>query len=91
MYLGVDIDENGKMIPPPPALMSPPFTGVSWVDGLAMILSTEEQFHRAMQGGSTSSSEPCAIEVNLTLSEPLWPILDEDEQFRRFCLAEIVT
>lgn len=71
MYLGVDfdVDENGKPIPP--VLVPPPFTEVSRVDGLAMILSTEEQFHRAMQGGSASSSEPCAMEVNLTLSEPL--------------------
>ena len=84
IYLGVDfdVDENGKAIPP--ALVSPPFTGVSRVDGLGMILSTEEQFYRA-EGGGTASAGPCALVVNLTLSEPLWAILDEDEEFRGFC------
>ncbi|KAK9235728.1 transferase family-domain-containing protein [Lipomyces kononenkoae] len=87
MYVGVDfdVDEQGGAIPP--ALVTPPFTEISTIDGLAMILSTEEQFYGATeQRGSPSSIEiPCAIDVNLTLSEPLWPILDRDEQFRKFC------
>ncbi|KAK9365492.1 transferase family-domain-containing protein [Lipomyces kononenkoae] len=87
MYMDVDfdVDEHDKAIPP--VLVSPPFTEISLLDGLAMILSTEEQFYRATEeGDSPSSAEvPCAIDVNLTLSEPLWTILDRDEQFQKFC------
>ncbi|KAE8382678.1 transferase [Aspergillus bertholletiae] len=86
MYGGVDFDVDADGKPILPALVSPPFTEISLVDGLVMMLSTEEQ---ALQdGGQTGAQEdgvPCAVDVNLTLSEPLWEILDRDEEFRKFC------
>ncbi|KAE8164134.1 transferase family-domain-containing protein [Aspergillus tamarii] len=86
MYVGVnfDVDVDGKPITP--ALVSPPFTEISLVDGLAMMLSTEEQ--TLQDRGKSDVQEdrvPCAIDVNLTLSEPLWEILDRDDEFRKFC------
>eukprot|EP01117_Protostelium_nocturnum_P015678 TRINITY_DN6099_c0_g1_i2.p1 TRINITY_DN6099_c0_g1~~TRINITY_DN6099_c0_g1_i2.p1 ORF type:complete len:303 (+),score=91.90 TRINITY_DN6099_c0_g1_i2:643-1551(+) len=53
-----------------PTLVSTPFTPISLIDGLGYILSTD--------------SEDGSIDVNLALSEPLWEILEEDEQLRRF-------
>lgn len=78
MYTGVDfdVDQHGDAIPP--ALVSPPFTPMSLVDGLALFLSTEEQLQ------PSSSNNRGAIDVNLPLSEPLWFILDQDEEFRKF-------
>lgn len=88
MYVGVDFDtdELGQLIPP--ALVSPPFTDMSRIDGLATILSTKEEFYRALEQNASgqASKKPCAVDVNLTLSEPLWQILEADEQFgEHFC------
>lgn len=82
MYVGVDFDVDGQGRPIPPALVSPP---LSPVDGLAMILSTEEDFHRAAStpGKIISPGKQNAVDINLTLAEPLWSILGEDEQFRK--------
>lgn len=87
MYLGVDfeVDPDGQALLP--ALVSPPFTEISLVDGLAMILSTEEQASRSTQKESVSGTYPCAIDVNLTLSEPVWRILDQDEDIRRYIVG----
>ncbi|KAJ5783209.1 hypothetical protein N7457_004983 [Penicillium paradoxum] len=84
MYIGVDFDadEDGNAIPP--TLVSPPLTEISRVDGLAMILSTEEQLSRNTKHEEPPSL-PCSLDVNLTLMEHLWPILDADEQFRQYC------
>ncbi|KAG8887912.1 hypothetical protein FRB98_008737 [Tulasnella sp. 332] len=59
----------------PPSLVSPPFTPISLCDGLGYLLPTEAQ-------GTTVDTG--AIEVCLALSEPLWDVLDQDEEFRRF-------
>ncbi|KDQ12476.1 hypothetical protein BOTBODRAFT_34444 [Botryobasidium botryosum FD-172 SS1] len=59
----------------PPTLVSTPFTPISLVDGLAYFLPTEEQ---------GTAGDTGAIDVNLSLSEPLWGIIDQDEEFRRF-------
>ncbi|KAL1852593.1 hypothetical protein Plec18170_005724 [Paecilomyces lecythidis] len=83
MYSGVyfDVDESGKPIHP--SLVAPPFTEISRVDGLAMILSSEETVEVAASTKACSSCDlPCAIDVNLTLSEPLWQILDTSSGFR---------
>lgn len=88
MYVGVDFDADESGKPLPPSVVGPPFTRLALVDGLALFLSTEEQFYRVTgQDGSCSSSKdvPCAVDVQLTLNEALWSILDEDKQFRGFC------
>ncbi|KAF7585187.1 hypothetical protein BBP40_011804, partial [Aspergillus hancockii] len=78
MYVGMDfdVDERGAGIVP--VLVSPPFTEVSLVDGLGIILGTEEEVKRAgwLEGEVVT---PCALDVQLSLSEPLWWILDGDE------------
>lgn len=86
MYVGVDFDTDELGQPIPPALVSPPFTDMSRIDGLATILSTEEEIYRALEqnGSSQASKKPCAVDVNLTLSEPLWQILEADEQFGEY-------
>lgn len=53
MYLGVGFDADGHGQAIPPVLVSPPFSEVSQVDGLAMILSTEKEFSKG-DGGRAS-------------------------------------
>ncbi|KAJ5332816.1 hypothetical protein MYU51_009017 [Penicillium brevicompactum] len=84
MYTGVDFDADENKSPVHPALISPPLTEISRVDGLALILSTEEQLSRHTKH-EESPELPCSIDVNLTLMEHLWPILDADEEFRQYC------
>ncbi|GKZ31872.1 hypothetical protein AbraIFM66950_000783 [Aspergillus brasiliensis] len=86
MYVGTDfdVDQDGNAIPP--VVLSRPFTNISRVDGLAMVMASEEQFHRASEI-SASSKGPCAVYVNYTLSEPLWAYLDQDEEFRELCCS----
>lgn len=83
MYVGVDFDVDGKGNPVQPVLVSPPLTEISCVDALAMIMSTDEDLSRVAE---QDNSGPNAIDVNLTLTEPLWSILDKDEQFRKHYL-----
>lgn len=83
MYMGVDFDRDGLGRPITPSLVGPPFTDMSRIDGLATILSTEEEvvrFTRERDESCLDAKKPCAIDVNLTLVDPLWDILDEDEQ-----------
>jgi len=58
-----------------PILVSPPFTPISLMDGLVYYLPTEDRSTGADRG---------AIDVVLALSEPIWGILDQDSEFRRF-------
>lgn len=62
-----------------PVLVSPPFTPVTLIDGLAYFLPTEEQGTAAAAAGDTG-----AIDVSLALNQPLWGIIDQDEEFRKF-------
>ena len=82
MYVGVDFDVDGQGRPIPPVLVSPP---LSPVDGSARILSTEEDSYQATTapGQASSPGKQNAVAINLTLAEPLWSILGEDEQFRK--------
>lgn len=82
MYVGVDFDVDGQGRPIPPVLVSPP---LSPVDGSARILSTEEDFYCETTAPEQASSpgKQNAVAINLTLAEPLWLILGEDEQFRK--------
>ncbi|PBK73851.1 hypothetical protein ARMSODRAFT_651933 [Armillaria solidipes] len=50
-----------------PVLVAPPFTPISLVDGLGYFIPTGEQ------GGD--------IDVALSLSEPIWEFIDQDEHF----------
>ncbi|KAJ6607038.1 transferase family-domain-containing protein [Mycena sp. CBHHK59/15] len=53
-----------------PVLVSTPFLPISLVDGLVYFLPTEEQGTEGDTG---------AIDVNLSLGEPLWGVMDQDE------------
>jgi hypothetical protein len=80
-YIGVDFEvrENGR--PVPPSLVSPPFSGSYLMDGLAMVIPTEEKLRKLKIGTWTESDIPCAVDVNLALNDQLWPILQQDMQF----------
>lgn len=85
MYVDVDFDVDGQGRPIPPVLVSPP---LSPVDGSARILSTEEDFYQRnattkTPGQASPPGKQNAVAINLTLAEPLWSILGEDEQFRK--------
>lgn len=69
MYEGVDFDVDGEGNPVRPTLVTPPFTEISRVDALAMMLSTDEDLNRTAKSGGEM---PNAINVNLTLTAPLW-------------------
>lgn len=66
---------EGTVFDVPPTLVSPPFTPISLIDGLLYFLPTEDRSIGADLG---------AIDVVLPLSEPVWDILDNDNEFRRF-------
>ncbi|PLB52555.1 hypothetical protein P170DRAFT_339443, partial [Aspergillus steynii IBT 23096] len=83
MYPGMDFDVDERGDPISPALVAPPFTEVSRVDGLAMIMSTEEDLQHSKTEGR--GKKPSAVDVNLTLSEPVWAVLQEDAEFMKHC------
>eukprot|EP00743_Colponemidia_sp_Colp-15_P006354 GILK01006838.1.p1 GENE.GILK01006838.1~~GILK01006838.1.p1 ORF type:complete len:533 (-),score=32.44 GILK01006838.1:97-1695(-) len=84
MYPGATFDAA-------PTLVAPPFTPISLVDGLVYFVATEEQLQRF---NSELSQEPCSqrfsgvssgsIDVYMSLSEPLWAVLEQDESFRPY-------
>lgn len=81
-YVGVDFDatDDGKRIPP--SLVSPAFSEGYRVDGLAMILSTEEEVPRRQnRRSSTRANVPRAVDVNLTLDRSVWDVLNNDPHF----------
>ncbi|KAF7528341.1 hypothetical protein PCG10_000949 [Penicillium crustosum] len=81
-YVGVDFDAtaDGRRIPP--SLVSPAFSEGYRVDGLAMILSTEEEVPRRQKRRSLPGvSIPHAVDVNLTLDRSVWDVLNNDPDF----------
>ena len=78
MYKGVHFEFDDTGNPVNASLVSRPFTEVSLVDGLGIMLSTEEELE------TLANAKP-ALDVNLTVSEPVWEILDRDPEF---CQAE---
>jgi hypothetical protein len=84
MYRGAEFDSL-------PALVSPPFTPISLVDGLVYFLGTEDQLRQPAADSTEEVQSPSAgttigsIDVNLSLSQPLWALLDQDARFRRYC------
>lgn len=82
MYVGVDFDvtAGGKRIPP--SLVSPAFSEGYQVDGLAMMLSTEEEVPRRQRKRSLDRANlPYAVDVNLTLDKSVWNVLSTDPEF----------
>lgn len=74
---GFDVDDaRGEAVAP--ALVAPPFTGISLVDGLGYLLPTEEQGRGAREEGAAG------VDVYLALSEPVWEVLERDGELRRF-------
>ncbi|KAJ7108463.1 transferase [Mycena crocata] len=61
---------GGAVFDVPPVLVSPPFTPSSLLDGLAYTLPGGEV---GVEGGDKG-----AIEVNMSLSAPLWDLMDQD-------------
>ncbi|KAG0160660.1 hypothetical protein PDIDSM_8190 [Penicillium digitatum] len=82
-YVGVDFDiaPNGKRIAP--SLVSPAFSEGYRVDGLAIILSTEEEVPRrqSYRGPWDCANLPCAVDVNLSLDRSVWNVLNSDLDF----------
>ncbi|KAH7025500.1 transferase [Macrophomina phaseolina] len=58
----------------PPALVAPPFTPISLVDGLGYLMPT---------GGEDGGGDQ--LDLYLALSAPVWDILETDPEWRRFC------
>jgi hypothetical protein len=83
MYVGVYFDVDGEGDPVHPVLVSPPLTDISRVDALAIILSTDEDLKLEADNHNV---RPSAVDVNLTLTTPLWSILGKDERFRQYYL-----
>ncbi|KAL1717059.1 transferase [Schizophyllum commune] len=75
MY-GVSFGGNANGEPIAPVLVSPPYTPINLVDGLAFYLATESSH------GSDEVIPP--IDVSLTLHAPIWEVLEKDSNFRKF-------
>jgi hypothetical protein len=80
-YLGVDFEVREDGRPVPPSMVSPPFSGSFLINGLAIVISTEEKLQELNDGTSTGSDIPYAVDVNLTLNDLIWPFLQQDMQF----------
>ena len=78
MYEGMDFERGGDGGGVAPVLVTEPFNQVTLVDGLAKMVSIEEQLGKGPE-------VPCAIDVNVSFAELLWEVLDEDPQFRGLC------
>lgn len=79
MYQGCDFDTDRAGNPVLPSLSGPPYTIISRVDALALVLDGWSE--------SIEKRERRALDVHVTASEPLWRYLDEDAKFRE-CYSE---
>ncbi|KAF4843229.1 Shikimate O-hydroxycinnamoyltransferase [Colletotrichum siamense] len=85
MYSGVDFEKDLIGNPVRPALVAPPFTEVSLVDGLALMVSTPpEEARERNADGATKSTAPQPIDAIFSVSEPVWTLLNDEEGFRKF-------
>ncbi|KAL1695208.1 transferase [Schizophyllum commune] len=74
MYnVSFEVGADGPVVP---VLVSPPYTPINLVDGLAFYLPVESM-------DSASGATP-AIDVSLALHAPVWDILEKDSNFRKF-------
>lgn len=86
MYRGLDFDVDRQSQPIGPALVSPPFTDISLVDGLAMIVSQPALLENRSETGGGRPFSP-GVDVNLSVLDPLWPLLKEDDWFKGLLLT----
>ncbi|KAF0322625.1 bahd family acyltransferase [Colletotrichum asianum] len=86
MYSGLDFETDVDGGPVVPALVAPPFTEVSLMDGLALMVSSppEEARESNEDGASSTSAVPRAIDAIFSVSELGWKLLIEEETFQRF-------
>ncbi|KAH0433354.1 transferase [Colletotrichum camelliae] len=86
MYSGVDFEKDLVGNPVRPALVAPPFTEVSLVDGLALMVSSppEETLRSNGDGASSTSAVPRTIDAIFSVFQPVWTLLVEEETFRKF-------
>jgi hypothetical protein len=93
LYVNTDFDVDATSNTPiAPILVAPPFTPISLVDGLIYFVATEEQLtantntnsNSTSTSTSTTNNNDMAIDVYLALSEPLWPLLENDAVFSKF-------
>jgi hypothetical protein len=82
-YLDVDFDVDQDGDPITPSLVAKPFTEIELVDGLAYVMSTEEQTKRVKQKLVTPVNHTWALDVYLALDDSIWPFLDADPKFRK--------
>ncbi|CAG8891942.1 unnamed protein product [Penicillium salamii] len=85
-YVGTDFEvrRNGK--PVSPSLVSPPLSGAYLMDGLAMVIPTEEKVSagRVNTNSPAESDIPYAVDVNLALNDQIWPYLERDINFLKY-------
>ncbi|KAM0189127.1 hypothetical protein ACHAPI_010145 [Fusarium lateritium] len=85
MYSGVTFEDSG--ISAGPDLVAPPMTPISLVDGLGTIISSkidtlsEEESKKT--AGIRSLTGPQAVDVILSVSQPVWEFLDADDLFQK--------
>ncbi|EQB51929.1 transferase [Colletotrichum gloeosporioides Cg-14] len=85
MYSGVDFEKDLVGNPVRPALVAPPFTEVSLVDGLALMVSSPPEKARERNAdGATKFAASQPIEAIFSVSEPVWTLLNDEEGFRKF-------
>lgn len=86
MYSGVDFETDLDGHPVVPALVAPPFTEVSLMDGLALMVSSppKEASESNEDEAPSTSGVPRAIDAIFSVSEPAWKFWIEEETFRKF-------
>ncbi|CAG8008721.1 unnamed protein product [Penicillium olsonii] len=85
-YVGVDFEVRRNGRPVSPSLVSPPLSGPYLMDGLAMVISTDEKAvtDRVNSDRPAGSRNPYALDVNLALNDEIWPFLDRDINFLKY-------
>lgn len=86
MYSGVEFETDVDGGPVVPALVAPPFTEVSLMDGLALMVSfpPKEACESNEDEAPSTSGVPRAIDAIFSVSEMVWKLLIEEETFRKF-------
>ncbi|CDM37234.1 hypothetical protein DTO013E5_8390 [Penicillium roqueforti] len=82
-YAGVDFDVTVDAKRIAPSLVSPAFSEGYRVNGLAIIMSTEEELPRGQRTRRSSAPDNLlrAVDVQLTLDGPVWDVLNTDSNF----------
>jgi hypothetical protein len=79
IYDGVDFekDQNGNAVTP--IFVTSPYNKFDLADGVAKVRSTEEQLLKTATKGQLGQAP--SVDVYLSLIEPLWEVLDQDNNF----------